>query len=221
MQRQRTPNWVIAAFSATLQRTRTCLRKTASPGTEAGSGRATARSHRPATTTAGRREHDGTTPSSPRRDGLTMAGMFAPNWSFGPSVGWELVFSVFLVWFAARSVQSILARGSICRCGRPRAGGLGASGASLSPQQQDLEGQAPTWNDGTMRVPPKSYTAYSVGCGVVWAVIMGVLAAGRDKEGLRRVLPVFGGWWMGWTSATIARWVYPPPTSRPPSEREP
>jgi hypothetical protein len=28
-------------------------------------------------------------------------------------------------------------------------------------------------------------------------------------------LPVFGGWWMGWTSATIARYIYPPSKSGP------
>ncbi len=60
----------------------------------------------------------------------------------------------------------------------------------------------------------QSYTAYSIGCGIVWAVILGVLAARNEKERLRRILPVFGGWWMGWTSATIARRVYPPPRSR-------
>jgi hypothetical protein len=36
-----------------------------------------------------------------------MAGMFVPAWSFGPSVLWELIFVVFLVWFAARSIQSV------------------------------------------------------------------------------------------------------------------
>jgi threonine/homoserine/homoserine lactone efflux protein len=60
----------------------------------------------------------------------------------------------------------------------------------------------------------QSYTAYSIGCGIVWAAILGVLAALNQKEKLRRILPVFGGWWMGWTSATIARYVYPPPRSR-------
>lgn len=63
----------------------------------------------------------------------------------------------------------------------------------------------------------RSYTAYSVGCAIVWAAILGVLAALGEKEKLRRVLPVCSGWWMGWTSATIARSVYPPPKSRPSS----
>jgi hypothetical protein len=51
----------------------------------------------------------------------------------------------------------------------------------------------------------------------VWAVILGVVAA-RDKEKFRTILPVFGGWWMGWTSATIARDVYPPPKAAPRSD---
>jgi hypothetical protein len=65
-----------------------------------------------------------------------------------------------------------------------------------------------------MNIRPGSYMGYSVGCAVAWAVILGVAAA-RDKEKFRTILPVFGGWWMGWTSATIARYGYPPPKSRP------
>lgn len=67
-----------------------------------------------------------------------------------------------------------------------------------------------------MRKPRETYTAYSIGCAVVWAAILGALAALGEKEKLRTILPVLGGWWMGWTSATIARWGYPPPKSRPP-----
>jgi hypothetical protein len=39
--------------------------------------------------------------------GVAMAGMFVPAWAFGPDVLWELIFVVLLVWFAARSVQSV------------------------------------------------------------------------------------------------------------------
>ena len=67
-----------------------------------------------------------------------------------------------------------------------------------------------------MRDRPKTYTAYSIGCAVVWALVLAILAAAGNKETLRRILPVFGGWWMGWTSATIARYAYPPPKSQPP-----
>ena len=65
----------------------------------------------------------------------------------------------------------------------------------------------------------ESYTAYSVGCAVVWTIILGVLAATANKETLRKVGLGCAGWWMGWTSATIARWGYPPPKSRPPWRR--
>ena len=43
--------------------------------------------------------------------GVAMAGMFVPAWAFGPNVLWELVFVALLVWFAARSVQSVRAWG--------------------------------------------------------------------------------------------------------------
>ncbi|MGD0084028.1 MAG: hypothetical protein ABSD78_12645 [Acidimicrobiales bacterium] len=67
-----------------------------------------------------------------------------------------------------------------------------------------------------MRDRLETYTAYSIGCAVVWALILSVLAALGKRETLRRILPGFAGWWMGWTSATIARYGFPPPKSRPP-----
>lgn len=67
-----------------------------------------------------------------------------------------------------------------------------------------------------MEMRRRSYTAYGIGCAFVWAAILGVLAALGEKEKLRRILPVFGGWWAGWTSASIARFVHPRPESRPP-----
>jgi hypothetical protein len=39
--------------------------------------------------------------------GVAMAGMFVPAWSFGPSVLWESIFAVLLIWFLVRSVQSV------------------------------------------------------------------------------------------------------------------
>jgi len=50
-----------------------------------------------------------------------------------------------------------------------------------------------------------------VGCATVWALI---LAAGKrwsDQEDWDRLRTTCAGWWMGWTSATIARVAYPPP----------
>jgi hypothetical protein len=64
-----------------------------------------------------------------------------------------------------------------------------------------------------VRTSRQSYTAYSIGCAVVWGAILGVLTARGEREKLRRILPVFGGWWMGWMSATIARYVCPTSTS--------
>jgi len=60
-----------------------------------------------------------------------------------------------------------------------------------------------------------TYTTYSIGCALVWGFILAMLGIAGNKEQLRKVLPVFGGWWIGWTSATIARYVYPPPRHRP------
>jgi hypothetical protein len=44
--------------------------------------------------------------------GVAMAGMFVPAWSFGPNLVWEVIFVVLLIWFAARSVQSVRAWGA-------------------------------------------------------------------------------------------------------------
>jgi hypothetical protein len=39
--------------------------------------------------------------------GLSMAGMFVTKWAFGANNMWELIFSVLVIWFLARSLQSI------------------------------------------------------------------------------------------------------------------
>lgn len=62
-----------------------------------------------------------------------------------------------------------------------------------------------------IRTQRNTYTGYSIGCAGVWGVIM-VLARRRlDSESWNTLRFVCGGWWMGWTSATIARVGYPPP----------
>jgi hypothetical protein len=64
---------------------------------------------------------------------------------------------------------------------------------------------------GALRKRTDNYTAYSIGCAVVWA---GILAGTERWAGARRrdqIQTTCAGWWMGWTSATIARFVYPPP----------
>lgn len=56
-----------------------------------------------------------------------------------------------------------------------------------------------------------TYTSYSIGSGVVWAVL---LALGRrllDSRSWDLLRLGAAGWWAGWLSATIARAGYPPP----------
>jgi hypothetical protein len=62
-----------------------------------------------------------------------------------------------------------------------------------------------------MRRRLNTYTAYSVGCGVVW---LAILANTRRKDNFNKVVLGFLGWVSGWTSATIARYLYPPPKPR-------
>jgi hypothetical protein len=62
-----------------------------------------------------------------------------------------------------------------------------------------------------MRIQRNTYTAYGIGCAGVWGAI---LLAGRrrlDSDTWNTLRLVGGGWWIGWTSATIARSGYPPP----------
>jgi flagellar biosynthesis protein FliR len=62
----------------------------------------------------------------------------------------------------------------------------------------------------------RTYTAYGIGCAVVWAVLLAVAAAKASNHSMHTILLVFYGWVIGWVSATIARFVYPPPKSRKP-----
>jgi len=59
-----------------------------------------------------------------------------------------------------------------------------------------------------------SYTVYSIGCAVVWAAIWIVVGTRADDDTRKAFRSAFGGWVAGWTSATIARAVYPPPRRR-------
>jgi hypothetical protein len=62
-----------------------------------------------------------------------------------------------------------------------------------------------------MRPRLNTYTGYSVGCAGVWAAILAVGRRRLDPETWSALRLGCGGWWMGWTSATIARIGYPPP----------
>jgi hypothetical protein len=55
-----------------------------------------------------------------------------------------------------------------------------------------------------------TYTGYSIGCAIVWAVILAVVAV-THPDRLHAYASVGAGWLIGWISATIARSVYPPP----------
>lgn len=61
-----------------------------------------------------------------------------------------------------------------------------------------------------MRERLDTYSGYSVGSAVVWAVILLLARRFADSETRSTVRLVCGGWWMGWTSASIARIGYPP-----------
>jgi hypothetical protein len=65
-----------------------------------------------------------------------------------------------------------------------------------------------------MRRRFNTYTAYSIACFLVWAVILAVVSVRASSDTQRVIFTVFGGWTIGWLSATIARAVYPPPRSR-------
>ena len=59
-----------------------------------------------------------------------------------------------------------------------------------------------------------TYTAYGIGCAVVWAALLAGFAVLATTAKFHVILVVFLGWVIGWTSATIARFVYPPPKPR-------
>ena len=63
-----------------------------------------------------------------------------------------------------------------------------------------------------MKLPPRfTYEAYSIGVGVVWVVLLILATAFASSSKRHDIYAVFGGFVIGWLSATIARYVYPPP----------
>jgi hypothetical protein len=62
-----------------------------------------------------------------------------------------------------------------------------------------------------MKPRSSTYTGYSIGCAIVWAVILAVVSSTTDRATKHTFVLVFGGWAIGWLSATIARAIYPPP----------
>lgn len=59
-----------------------------------------------------------------------------------------------------------------------------------------------------------SYKAYSIGCSIVWGVLWVIVGFVASPDTRHNVLLLFFGWVIGWTSASIARLVYPPPNKR-------
>jgi len=62
-----------------------------------------------------------------------------------------------------------------------------------------------------MRTQRNTYTTYSIGCASVWGVILLLGRRRLDSQTWNTLRIVCGGWWIGWTSATIARVGFPPP----------
>jgi hypothetical protein len=62
-----------------------------------------------------------------------------------------------------------------------------------------------------MNVRRGTYTTYSIGVGIVWAVILVLTWLLASPGKAHTIFVVFGGFAIGWVSATIARYVYPPP----------
>lgn len=56
-----------------------------------------------------------------------------------------------------------------------------------------------------------TFTVYSIGVAITWAILLMVTWLFAPARKRRTVFLVFGGFTIGWTSAAIARYVYPPP----------
>ena len=66
-----------------------------------------------------------------------------------------------------------------------------------------MEADARAWRN--------TYTGYSIGVAIAWAVRLVFAWAFEPADKRRRTILVFLGFLIGWVSATIARQVYPPP----------
>lgn len=66
-----------------------------------------------------------------------------------------------------------------------------------------------------MKLQRHTYTGYSIGCAIVWTVILLATARRTKHPDAHTLRQVCGAWWLGWLSATIARSVYPCPKHSP------
>jgi hypothetical protein len=62
-----------------------------------------------------------------------------------------------------------------------------------------------------MNARMRTYTAYSIGVGIVWAALLALASLFDPASKRNNIFLVFFGFAIGWVSATIARYVYPPP----------
>ena len=65
-----------------------------------------------------------------------------------------------------------------------------------------------------------TYTGYSISCAAVWAAMLAVGERRLDRRARDTLRLSCLGWWSGWTSATIARVMYPPPTKLEPATQK-
>lgn len=62
-----------------------------------------------------------------------------------------------------------------------------------------------------MRLQLRTYTTYSIGTALVWALVLLVAGVVDSSSTLHTFWLVSIGFFLGWLSATVARWLYPPP----------
>jgi hypothetical protein len=65
-----------------------------------------------------------------------------------------------------------------------------------------------------LRKHSRTYLGYSIACAIVWAVILATVSTQAGDATRHTFTVFFGGWAIGWLSASIARVVYPPPKPR-------
>jgi hypothetical protein len=65
-----------------------------------------------------------------------------------------------------------------------------------------------------------TYLGYSIACAVVWTVILASVWTNAGDATRHTFAVFFGGWAIGWLSASIGRVVYPPPKRRRPVDAD-
>ncbi len=73
---------------------------------------------------------------------------------------------------------------------------------------------------GSRRTRVGTYTAFSISCAAVWVVILGVAQRRLEPQTRKTLWLACSGWWSGWTAATIARVIYPPPKQLEPGAQK-